>query len=42
MGDGQVDERMDKKMGVWMDTDEWMGGRMYGGIPSCVGSLADG
>lgn len=41
MGDGQVDERMDKMMGAWVDTDEWMGGRMYEGIPSWVGRLAN-
>lgn len=42
MGDGQIGERMDKKMGMWMDMDKWMRGRMYGGITSWVGSLVDG
>lgn len=30
MDEGQVDERMDKKMGTWMGRDEGMEGRMYG------------
>ena len=42
MGDGQIEERMDKKMGMWMDVDKWMGGRVYRGRTSWVGSLVDG
>lgn len=30
MDEGQVDERMDKKMGTCMGMDKWMEGRMYG------------
>lgn len=30
MDEGQVDERMDKKMDMWMGRDEGMEGRTYG------------